>query len=62
MPALLGMLGGGGLSKIMSGFEANGLTSAVDSWTSGSDNEPVSPDQVRQVLDCSTTQAMSASA
>jgi uncharacterized protein YidB (DUF937 family) len=44
------MLGSGGLGKILGGFQANGLTSQVDSWTSTGENQPVSPDQVCQAL------------
>jgi uncharacterized protein YidB (DUF937 family) len=51
MPVVMGMLANGGLQKIMGGLQAKGLTSEVDSWTSGGENQPMTPDQVKDVLD-----------
>jgi uncharacterized protein YidB (DUF937 family) len=51
LPAIMGMLSGGGLSKIMGGLQAKGLTSEVDSWTSQGPNQQVSPAQIKDVLD-----------
>jgi uncharacterized protein YidB (DUF937 family) len=51
LPAIMGMLAGGGLQKIMGGLQAKGLTGEVDSWTGPGENQPMTPDQVKQVLD-----------
>lgn len=51
LPAIMGMLSGGGLQKIMGGLQAKGLTSEVDSWTSQGANQPMTADQVKEVLD-----------
>jgi uncharacterized protein YidB (DUF937 family) len=51
LPAVAGMLAGGGLGKIMSGMQAAGLDDKAKSWVSGGENEPISPDQVKQVVD-----------
>lgn len=51
MPVVMGMLANGGLQKIMGGLQAKGLTSEVDSWTGQGQNQPMTPDQVKEVLD-----------
>lgn len=51
LPAIMGMLAGGGLQKIMGGLQAKGLTSEVDSWTGSGENQAMTPDQVKEVLD-----------
>lgn len=50
LPMVGGLLAGGGLSKLLSGFQAHGLSSQADSWVGKGANEPVSGDQVRQVI------------
>ena len=50
-PALIGMLAGGGLSKIMSGFSSAGMDDKAKSWVSNDANKPLSPDDVKQVVD-----------
>jgi uncharacterized protein YidB (DUF937 family) len=45
-----GLLAGGGLNKILSGFQAQGLSAQADSWVGTGPNEPVSGDQVRQAV------------
>lgn len=50
IPMLGGMLAGGGLSKLLSGFQANGLSSQADSWVGTGPNEPVTGGQVEQVI------------
>jgi uncharacterized protein YidB (DUF937 family) len=50
LQALLGMLAGGGLQKLLQGFSNQGLGSAVQSWVSTGANQPVSPDQIRAGL------------
>jgi uncharacterized protein YidB (DUF937 family) len=40
----------GGVQGIVSQFESKGLGSAVRSWVGTGANQPVSPDQVHQVL------------
>ncbi len=50
LPLVGGMLAGGGLQKLLSGFRAKGLTSQADSWVSNGENEPVSGEQVKEVL------------
>lgn len=50
LPLVGGMLAGGGLQKVLSGFQAKGLSSQADSWVGTEANEPISADQVREVL------------
>lgn len=50
IPMLGGMLAGGGLSKLLSGFQAQGLSSQADSWVGTGPNEPVTAGQVGQVI------------
>jgi uncharacterized protein YidB (DUF937 family) len=50
-PAVGSLLAGGGLSKILSGFQAKGFSSQADSWVSGGENKPISPTDVKQVLE-----------
>ena len=50
LPAVTGMLAGGGLSKVLSGFKAQGLSSQADSWVGKGHNKSVSADQVSKVL------------
>lgn len=48
---VIGMLfKNGGLSKILSGLQANGLSQQADSWISTGPNEPISPDDVERSL------------
>jgi uncharacterized protein YidB (DUF937 family) len=51
LPAVTGMLAGGGLSKLMSGMQAAGLEDKAKSWISGGANKSISPDEVKQVVD-----------
>ncbi len=50
LPMIGGMLAGGGLSKLLSGFQAQGLSSQADSWVGTGPNEPVTAGQVSQVI------------
>lgn len=50
LPMLGGLLAGGGLSKILSGFKSQGLSSQADSWVGTGSNEPVTAGQVAQVM------------
>ena len=58
MGALVGVLGpliakflqGGGLSKLMQGAKANGLSAQADSWVGTGANEPLAPQDVRAVV------------
>jgi|WetSurMetagenome_2_1015567.scaffolds.fasta_scaffold75892_1 uncharacterized protein YidB (DUF937 family) len=50
---VLNMVGGGqggGLAKLVTAFEGNGLGNVVQSWVSTGANLPVSADQIAQVL------------
>lgn len=49
-PMLGGLLAGGGLNKILSGFRAQGLSSQADSWVGTGPNQAVTPGQVKQVI------------
>ncbi|MBA3562128.1 MAG: DUF937 domain-containing protein [Actinobacteria bacterium] len=49
-PLLAGLLGGGGLEKLLSGFRQKGMGAKADSWIGTGPNEPVSADEVREVL------------
>jgi len=46
LPMLAGLLGGGGLNKILAGFQSKGLNAQADSWVGTGPNEEVTPDQV----------------
>ena len=50
LPALGGMLAGGGLQQILSGFQANGRATEADSWIGTGANQPVSGDDVRKAV------------
>jgi uncharacterized protein YidB (DUF937 family) len=49
-PMLGGLLAGGGLEKLLSGFQRHGLSDKTDSWIGTGPNEPVTGDEVREVL------------
>ena len=50
LPVVGGMLAGGGLQKVLSGFQANGLAAQADSWVGTGENEPISGADVRKVV------------
>lgn len=50
LPALTGLLAGGGLQKLLGGLQAKGLTSQVDSWKSQGKNEPVSAADIKDAM------------
>ena len=50
IPIIGGMLAGGGLNNILSGFQSKGLSSQADSWVGTGPNEPVTAGQVSQVI------------
>ena len=50
LPVLGGMLAGGGLQKVISGFEANGLSAQAASWIGADENAPISGADVRKVV------------
>jgi uncharacterized protein YidB (DUF937 family) len=50
LPMLGGMLAGGGLQKVLTGFQANGLSAQTDSWVGTGENEPISGADVRKVV------------
>ena len=50
VPMIGGLLAGGGLNKLLSGFHANGQSSQADSWVGTGPNEPVTAGQVSQVI------------
>ncbi|HEU0336480.1 MAG TPA: YidB family protein [Gaiellaceae bacterium] len=49
-PMLGSLLSGGGLQKVLSGFQEQGMGDKVDSWVSTGSNEPVSGGEVEQAL------------
>jgi uncharacterized protein YidB (DUF937 family) len=49
-PVLAGLLAGGGLQKILSGMQGQGLSAQADSWVGTGPNQPVDGKQVEQVL------------
>ena len=49
-PLVAKFLQNGGLSKIMQGAQANGLSAQADSWVGTGANEPLAPAQVRAVV------------
>ncbi len=50
LPALGGMLAGGGLQQILAGFQANGRADEAGSWIGTGDNKPVSGEDVRKAV------------
>lgn len=50
LPMLGSLLAGGGLQKILSSLQANGLSAQTDSWVGTGENEPVSGADVRQAI------------
>jgi uncharacterized protein YidB (DUF937 family) len=50
LPILAGFLASGGLSKIMGGLRANGLSAQADSWVGTGSNQPVSGRDVEQTM------------
>jgi uncharacterized protein YidB (DUF937 family) len=49
-PILGQLLSGGGLEKLLQGFQSAGMGDKVDSWVSTGANEPLSADEVRQAV------------
>ena len=49
-PLIAKFLQGGGLSKMMQGAKANGLSAQADSWVGTGANEPLAPQEVRAVV------------
>lgn len=54
--------GGGGLAGLLSSFEQAGLGHIAQSWVGTGPNQPVSPDQLRQVFGQSQVQSMASQA
>ena len=50
LPVLMGLLSGGGLNKLLSGLQQQGLSSQVASWEGTGENESVTGDQIRAAL------------
>jgi uncharacterized protein YidB (DUF937 family) len=54
LQAVIGMLGndapGGGLDGLIAGFQRGGLGDVMSSWISSGQNQPISADQLGQVL------------
>lgn len=50
LPAVMGLVAGGGLQKLMKGMQANGLSAQADSWVGSGKNEPVTGEQVKQAI------------
>jgi uncharacterized protein YidB (DUF937 family) len=50
LPALMGLMQNGGLQKILGGLNANGLTSTVDTWTAGGENQKISAADVEAAV------------
>lgn len=50
VPVVTGLLAGGGLSKLMESFKANGLGAQADSWVAKGDNQPISGAEVQKVV------------
>ena len=51
LPAVTGMLAGGGLSKLISGMQSAGLEDKAKSWISGDANKAMTADDVKKVVD-----------
>jgi uncharacterized protein YidB (DUF937 family) len=51
MPTITGMLANGGLQKLMGGMQSAGLEDKAKSWLGSGSNQPISADEVKQVVD-----------
>jgi uncharacterized protein YidB (DUF937 family) len=61
MPVLMGLLAGGGLSKLIGQLNGGGLGQQAKSWVSADQpNQPVTPDQLTQALGPETMQQFAA--
>ena len=49
-PLIAKFLQGGGLSKMMQGAKANGLSAQADSWVGTGANQPLAPQEVRALV------------
>jgi uncharacterized protein YidB (DUF937 family) len=49
-PMVGGFISGGGLSKMLSGFQSAGMQDKVDSWVSTGENQPLSAGDVQQAV------------
>lgn len=62
LQAIVAMLGnqspGGGLNDLIARFQRGGLGDVMSSWISTGENQPVSPDQLREVLGSGTLSAL----
>lgn len=50
LPLVGGLLAGGGLQKLLAGFQERGLGAQADSWVGRGENEPVTAEQVAEVV------------
>ena len=50
LPAVAGLVAGGGLQKIIGQFESHGLADVTGSWVGKGENQSVTSDQVTQAL------------
>jgi uncharacterized protein YidB (DUF937 family) len=50
LPAVAGLVAGGGLQKLIGQFESHGLADVAGSWVGKGENQGVSPEQVNQAL------------
>jgi len=50
LPMVGAMLAGGGLQKVLTGFQEHGLAEQAGSWLGTGANEPISADDVRKVV------------
>jgi uncharacterized protein YidB (DUF937 family) len=51
LPVVTSMLAGGGLGKLLSGMSSAGLEGKAKSWVGGGENQPITADEVKQVVD-----------
>jgi uncharacterized protein YidB (DUF937 family) len=62
LQSVLAMLGndapGGGLNALVAGFQRGGLGDVMSSWISSGQNQPITPDQLSQVLGPDTVSAL----
>lgn len=61
-PLLANLVKGGGLSKLIQGAQASGLSAQAGSWVGTGVNEPVTGDQVRSVVGDDTVRDLAAQA
>ena len=49
-PMVIKFLQGGGLNKLLGGFQEKGMADKADSWVGTGENKPITPQELQQVV------------